>query len=129
MPVPILTSEERHLDMGQLSETVQTIPHPLSGPPIKSMSYQFRDEELMWDKIKCFSRLVLSLALSVRRPLHVQSWEKPRPTDGVLGGALTTYLFLNTRQISLVSTQRDQENKTFQILLLLCVSLVGKHHC
>lgn len=129
MLVPILTPEERHLDIGQLSETVQTIPHPLSGPPIKSMSYQFRDEELMWDKIKCFSRLVPSLALSVRGPLHVQSWEKPRPTDGVLGGALMTHLFLNTRQISLVSTQRDQENKIFQILLLFCVSLVSKHHC
>lgn len=53
---------------------------------------------------------------------------KPRPTDGILGGVLMTFLFLNTREISLVSTQWDQENKTFQMPLLLCVSLVNKHH-
>lgn len=39
----------------------------------------------MWDKAKYFSRLALPLALPVRRPLYVQSWDKVKSHRWGLG--------------------------------------------
>lgn len=71
MPVPTMTSEECHWDFGELSETIQTI-NLLSGPPTKSMSYQFREEELMWDKVNriLFSACTITCTIS-EGSLHV----------------------------------------------------------
>jgi len=34
-----------------LTGTIQTIPHPLSGPSVKSISLQFRDKDIVWNSV------------------------------------------------------------------------------
>ncbi|RMC04474.1 hypothetical protein DUI87_18919 [Hirundo rustica rustica] len=40
-----------------ISLTTQTIPYPLGSPSTKSVSPQSRDEDVMWDSIKCFAEV------------------------------------------------------------------------
>jgi len=37
--------------------TVQSIPYPLSGPIVKSMSLQFRLKDVTWDSVNCFAQV------------------------------------------------------------------------
>ncbi|GAB0206720.1 mitochondrial enolase superfamily member 1 [Grus japonensis] len=41
------------VDRNSLSATIQLIPYPPSGPPIESMSLQFRDKDVLRDSVKC----------------------------------------------------------------------------
>ncbi|KAK4823520.1 hypothetical protein QYF61_003029 [Mycteria americana] len=45
------------IDRNYLSETIQPIPYPSSGPSVKSMSLQFRDKDGMRDSVKCFAQV------------------------------------------------------------------------
>jgi len=44
------------VDRNSLSETIQPISYLLSGPSVKSMTLQFRDNDVMWDSVKCFAQ-------------------------------------------------------------------------
>jgi len=41
----------RAIDCNSLSATIQPIPYPLSGPPFKSVSLQFRDKDVVQDSV------------------------------------------------------------------------------
>ena len=45
------------MDCNNLSETIQPIPYPSSGLPVKFMSLKFRDKNVMRDSIKCFTQV------------------------------------------------------------------------
>ncbi|PKU36589.1 hypothetical protein llap_13111 [Limosa lapponica baueri] len=45
------------IDRNSLSATIHPIPYPPSGPSVKSMSLQFRDKDIMWDRVKCFAQV------------------------------------------------------------------------
>ena len=40
--------EHQGIDHSSLSATIQPIPNPPSGPSVKSISLQFRDNDVMW---------------------------------------------------------------------------------
>ncbi|KAK4813652.1 hypothetical protein QYF61_014951 [Mycteria americana] len=45
------------VDHNSLSASIQPVPHPPSGPSVKSMSLQFRDKDVMQDSVKCFAQV------------------------------------------------------------------------
>ena len=45
------------INWNSLSVTIQPIPHPASGPSIKSIFLQFGNQDVMWDSVKCFAQV------------------------------------------------------------------------
>ncbi|KAK4816062.1 hypothetical protein QYF61_011070 [Mycteria americana] len=52
-----LLNGHQAIDCNSLSATIQPIPYPLSGPSIKSMFLQFRDKDVLWDSVKCYTQV------------------------------------------------------------------------
>jgi len=48
--------ERQAIDCSSLSVTIQPIPDPPSGPFVKSMSLQFRNKDVVWDRVQCFAQ-------------------------------------------------------------------------
>lgn len=45
------------IDCSSLSVSTQTIPYPPRGPCIRSMSLQFGDKNVVWDRVQCFAQV------------------------------------------------------------------------
>lgn len=80
----------------------------------------------MWDKVKYFSRL----ALSVRRPLHVQSWEKAKTHRwGLWWSGYDLLISENKGDFSCIHTMRPGKQDFLNTLAFFVFIFVNKHHC
>jgi len=44
------------IDCNSLSASIEPVPYPTSGPAVKSMSFQLRDKDIMWDSVECLAQ-------------------------------------------------------------------------
>ena len=47
----------RAVDCNSLCASIEPVPYPMSGPSVKSMSFQFRDKDIMWDSVECLAQV------------------------------------------------------------------------
>lgn len=44
-------------DHNSLSATIQPVPYPARDPSVKHTTAQFRDKDVLWDRVKCFAEV------------------------------------------------------------------------